>query len=194
MLSRIDDSTNTIPPATRNNANNTTIPTPSNATAYVDAITAPITPIQIADAQLNCLRLHEWITSETPYTVSPYTLQQILIPDTNRLVWCSKTPCDGRVWMYVLYPLCRAVFKQVHNLAHPGPNPTLKLVAERYVWDGMNKDVRTWTRACKLCQKAKVSRHTKSNYQTFSPSAKFVNVHIDIVGPLLTSNDIWIIY
>lgn len=49
----------------------------------------------------------------------------------------------------------------------------------------MAADVTKWTRACDPCQRAKVSKHTKSEYKSFKPPpAKFSEVHIDLVGPL----------
>ena len=53
----------------------------------------------------------------------------------------------------------------------------------------MNRDVIFWASACVPCQKAKVTRHTKSLLQKFkSPDQRFDIVHIDIVGPLPVSS------
>ncbi|GFV61285.1 hypothetical protein TNCV_2282771 [Trichonephila clavipes] len=42
-----------------------------------------------------------------------------------------------------------------------------------------------WCKSCIQCQRSKVSRHTKSPVVSFPlPSARFSNVHIDVVGPL----------
>nr|VZI50957.1 unnamed protein product [Spirometra erinaceieuropaei] len=64
-----------------------------------------------------------------------------------------------------------------------------KLLAERFVWPGMNKDVKAWARSCLSCQRNKVQRHTKSSPGTFpSPDARFSHVHLDVVDPLPPSN------
>ena len=49
----------------------------------------------------------------------------------------------------------------------------------------MNNDIRTWTKSCLHCQRAKIHRHTITLLSTFAtPDAHFRQVHIDIVGPL----------
>jgi hypothetical protein len=63
-----------------------------------------------------------------------------------------------------------------------------KLVAQRFLWPGMQKDCRMWARACLSCQSSKVYRHTVTPLGDFTPpAARFLHVHIDIVGPLSTS-------
>nr|VZH95960.1 unnamed protein product [Spirometra erinaceieuropaei] len=83
----------------------------------------------------------------------------------------------------------RAVFQTLHGLSHPGIQASQKLLAERFVWPGMNKDVKAWARSCLSCQRNKVQRHNKSPPGTFpSPDARFNHVHLDVVGPLPPSN------
>ncbi|BHF62422.1 hypothetical protein SprV_0200540400 [Sparganum proliferum] len=83
----------------------------------------------------------------------------------------------------------RAVFQTLHGLSHPGIRASQKLLAERFVWPGMNKDVKAWARSCLSCQRNKVQRHNKSSPGTFpSPDARFSHVHLDVVGPLPPSN------
>jgi cleavage and polyadenylation specificity factor subunit 1 len=80
------------------------------------------------------------------------------------------------------------VFQSVHDLPHAGTKATAKLVAQRFVWPGMQKNSRIWARACQPCQRSKVSRHTMTPLGNFTPpAAHFLHVHIDPVGPLLTS-------
>ena len=53
----------------------------------------------------------------------------------------------------------------------------------------MNRDVRTWARFCIQCQRANVHRHTFAPLSQFqAPSARFDHVHIDLVGPLPSSD------
>ncbi|BHF63888.1 hypothetical protein SprV_0200688300 [Sparganum proliferum] len=83
----------------------------------------------------------------------------------------------------------RAVFQTLHGLSHPGIRASQKLLAERFVWPGMNKDVKAWARSCLSCQRNKVQRHNKSPPGTFpNPDARFSHVHLDVVGPLPPSN------
>ena len=80
------------------------------------------------------------------------------------------------------------VFDSLHSLAHPGVCATQRLITERFVWPGMNTDVRKCTKACLQCQRSKIQRHTVTPLSTFAtPDARFDQVHIDIVSPLLPS-------
>jgi hypothetical protein len=73
-------------------------------------------------------------------------------------------------------------------MSHPGTKATAKLVAQRFVQPGMQKDCRAWAQVCQACQHSKVSRHTVTPVGDFTLlAAHFLHVHIDLVGPLSTS-------
>jgi cleavage and polyadenylation specificity factor subunit 1 len=56
------------------------------------------------------------------------------------------------------------------------------------VWPAIRKDCRTWARACQHCQRSKVSRHIITPVGDFTlPPARFLHIHIDLVGPLPSS-------
>ena len=58
-------------------------------------------------------------------------------------------------------------------------------MTSRFIWEGINKDVRLWTRTCTTCQASKVTKHTHSPPGNFPPpSERFDHIHIDLVGPL----------
>ncbi|XP_026695294.2 uncharacterized protein LOC113475388 [Ciona intestinalis] len=79
----------------------------------------------------------------------------------------------------------REIFNHFHSLSHPGIRASQRLIAERFVWKGMNANIRDYSKACLSCQQSKVGRHTFSSIQTISvPSQRFHSVHIDIAGPL----------
>jgi hypothetical protein len=65
------------------------------------------------------------------------------------------------------------VFQSVHNLWHPGTKATAKLVAQRFVWPGIQKDCRTWAWACQVCQRSKVHRHTARFHAAGSPFSSY---------------------
>ena len=91
----------------------------------------------------------------------------------------------GTARPYIPKAFRRLVFDTLHNLSHPGIRATQQLVTARYVWPGINRDVRAWAKTCLSCQRSKVHRHVKSPLGTFStPDARFDHVHIDLVGPL----------
>ncbi|GFT11196.1 transposon Ty3-I Gag-Pol polyprotein [Nephila pilipes] len=96
--------------------------------------------------------------------------------------------CDvsmDRIRPFVPKMFRREIFNNLHALSHPGVRASLKMVAERYVWPSMRQDVVLWARTCLQCQRAKVSRHTRSEIGKFElPSSRFEHVHIDLVGPL----------
>lgn len=78
----------------------------------------------------------------------------------------------------------RIVFNACHRLSHPGIQATQHLLTQRFVWPGINKDVREWTRCCLVCQQSKVSSHTKAPFGSFmAPTEHFDKVHVDILGP-----------
>ncbi len=79
----------------------------------------------------------------------------------------------------------RTIFDALHSLSHLGMRVTQRLVTRHFVWPGVNKDVRQWSRACVQCQRAKVHRYPRAPPGTFStPDARFDHVHVDIVGPM----------
>ena len=82
----------------------------------------------------------------------------------------------------------RPVFDSLHGLSHPGIRATQRLITSSYVWPRKNADVRRWTRSCLQCQRAKVHRHTRAPLTPFpTPDVRFNTIHIDLVGPLPTS-------
>lgn len=109
-------------------------------------------------------------------------------PDNNsRAIWCETSTNTPRP--YIPEPMRRHIFDGVHNLTHPGVRATRKKVASKYFWPSMNKDSSHWAKTCIDCQKAKITRHTRSEFQKFDlPSGRFDKIHIDLVGPLAPSN------
>ncbi|GBM42315.1 Pro-Pol polyprotein [Araneus ventricosus] len=81
------------------------------------------------------------------------------------------------------------IFKTLHFFSHPGISASIDLIAKRFVWPGMRKDIKSIVRSCVKCQRAKVTRHTKSPIGTFAiPDARFSHIHIDFIGPLPPSD------
>ncbi|XP_065213391.1 uncharacterized protein LOC135840687 isoform X1 [Planococcus citri] len=150
----------------------------------INSISASVTPEEIAQAQNTCPELQAW---KNGTSLIPLKLSGYLLPDGTS-IWCHENENNGPKQMYVPSTLRMKVFQQVHDLSHPGPKATLNLVKKRYIWPGINQDVRLWAKACQPCQKNKTSRHTHSPYQPLPLSDKLDHVHIDIVGPLAESN------
>ena len=76
-------------------------------------------------------------------------------------------------------------FDALHVLSHPGIRGCRRLLASRFLWPGMNKDVGAWASSCLDCQRTKVARHVRLPVQCIDvPSWHFSHVHVDLVGPL----------
>nr|VZI24083.1 unnamed protein product [Spirometra erinaceieuropaei] len=90
---------------------------------------------------------------------------------------------------FVPASMSRAVVQTLHRHSHPGIGASQKLLAERFVWPAINKDVKAWPRSCMSYQRNKVQRQNKSPPGTFpSSDARFSHVHLYVVGPLPPSN------
>nr|VZI46136.1 unnamed protein product [Spirometra erinaceieuropaei] len=119
--------------------------------------------------------------------VSGLQLQELPLKTGNGAILCDVSTPSHRP--FVPPSLRRKVFSSLHNLSHPGSRATEKLVSDRFVWPGMHKDLKTWTRACIPCQRSKIQRQNKALIGTFpGPGSRFSHVHLDIVGPLPLSN------
>ena len=105
------------------------------------------------------------------------------IPVGDGLLLCDESTGSPRPVLPVA--LRQPFVKALHDLSHPGIEATVKLVSKRFVWPGMDRDVRRWTRTCLACQRCKIGRHTKSAVSTFpAPQQRFDHVHVDLVGPM----------
>lgn len=103
----------------------------------------------------------------------------------------TKISCDtstGTPRPYLPLEFRKTVFHAIHDLNHPGIRTTRKMVAARFIWPSMNSDVNNWTRTCIPCQRVKVQQHTKAPIASFENVDRLYHVHIDIVGPLPTSD------
>jgi len=147
----------------------------------VEAITVPVTHDALAAAQADDEELRALLVSTTALQ-----LEKILIPGTSVELYCDTS--SGKQRPYIPAPLRRQIFNSLHSLSHPGIKATAKLVSQRFVWPAIQKDCRTWARACQPCQRSKVSRHTTTPVGNFPlPLARFLHIHIDLVGPLPSS-------
>ena len=114
---------------------------------------------------------------------SPFKVEAIPLPTGKDIILCdtstgSQRPLVPSQWR-------RTVFESLHGLSHPGIRATQRLITARYVWPGINADVRRWARSCTQCQRSKIQRHTVTPLSSFTtPDARFDTVHIDLVGPL----------
>ena len=119
-------------------------------------------------------------------TNSNLRFSKVTMPMCKDLLLCETS--SGTPRPFVLEHFRNIVFNSLHFLSHPGIRATQRLVTSRFFWPGMNADVRRWARSCLQCQGAKVHRHTTTPLGTFNTQdVRFDHVHIDLVGPLPTS-------
>ena len=72
------------------------------------------------------------------------------------------------VWPYIPKQHRYHLFRQLYDLSYPDIRTSQHMVTSRFIWDGINKDVRQWTRTCIKCQTSKVTRHTHTLLQQHS--------------------------
>lgn len=118
---------------------------------------------------------------------SNYELKQCSIPNSIKKIFCEVSTDNIRP--YIPESLRKRVFDAIHGISHPGIRTTRKMVAKRYFWPGMNKDVGIWAKTCNACQRAKVGRHNSSEIGHYENSGRFEHLHVDIVGPLPTTQE-----
>jgi hypothetical protein len=84
----------------------------------------------------------------------------------------------------------RRIFEALHGLAHAGIRATRRMIASRYLWPGLAKQVAEWCRDCQDCQRAKVTAQPAAAVQPIPvPTQRFSHLHLDIVGPLPCSKE-----
>jgi transposase InsO family protein len=147
----------------------------------VESVTAPPSLDALATAQRSDDELQTLLQSNIALR-----LEKQHIPCTTVSIYCDTSA--GKPRLYIPAPLRLQVFQSVHNLSHPGTKATAKLVAQRFVWPGVQKDCRTWARACQACKRSKVYRHTATPLRDLTlPAARFRHIHIHLTGALVMS-------
>ncbi|GFY14095.1 retrovirus-related Pol polyprotein from transposon 412 [Trichonephila clavipes] len=116
----------------------------------------------------------------------PLSLNVCHLPISATELICDTSTGSPRP--FVPHNFRRTIFEHFHNLAHPGVAASFQLIASRYVWPNMRKTVKDWVQNCIACQRSKVHRHTKTPLGTFAlPDARFSHIHVDLIGPLPSS-------
>ena len=110
-------------------------------------------------------------------------LRPVPLPYSDASVICDMS--TGTPRPFVPSTFREQVFTRLHALSHPGSRASQRLVTSRFVWPGINSDVRKWARQCIQCQRSKVHRHNVTPLSRFPTTHHiFTNIHIDLVGPL----------
>ena len=99
-------------------------------------------------------------------------------------LYCQEI--KGRYRPYVPAILRKKIMAQLHDLSHFGVVKTTNLISERFLWQGMKKDIKKYVQCCIMCQTCKVTKHNKTQLSNFSVKypERFAEIVIDTVGPL----------
>lgn len=84
------------------------------------------------------LQLHQESDPELQHLLTANTglvLKKLKYAANNTFIYCDTSTNNIRPYIPVNFR--KAVFKAVHNLAHPGQRQSSKLVASKYVWPSM---------------------------------------------------------
>ena len=81
------------------------------------------------------------------------------------------------------------IMQTIHNLGHFGRSRTYNQIKKYYYWPHMRRDITRHVMHCMKCQISKVTRIPKRTAVKFPATDRFKMVHIDIVGPLVTSHN-----
>ena len=131
--------------------------------------------------------------ADASITAVPTATTGLVIRDIPLDNYGNSILCDistGRPRPLVPDKWQRIVFDAVHDLSHPSIRATKQLVAAKFVWPGLRKQVGIWAKTCLRCQAAKVHRHTTAPVDQFVPATcRFDNIHVDIVVPLPPSQN-----
>ncbi|KAF2351531.1 Integrase catalytic core [Trinorchestia longiramus] len=179
-------------------------PRESRHLSYISQFTTDLRYIKgsentVADclSRINCISIIPVLEQLTLESISDAQkedpeLRSLLQATQNslRLVLANGVYCDADRpnRPYLPVTLRRAAIAHYHSLSHAGTDRTLHLIAERYVWPSMRKDVKHFVQHCHDCQSSKVTNHNRAALQACAFTGnKFDSVHLDLVGPLPTS-------
>ena len=168
---------------------------PGSSNVVADALSRP-SSLTADSTQVSCAA----IADNAPLDLQDMAVRQILCPQVQSLRQkpglhiLSQKEGDLDLWgdaatgtFRPLVPatLRRQVFDHLHGAAHPGMRASRRLIAARYVWPNLAKDITTWARECLHCQQAKVHRQVQVPAQHIPvPTRRFSHIHVDLVGPL----------
>ena len=93
----------------------------------------------------------------------------------------------------LLLPSCleKELLERYHDdSGHPGQENTIETISRHFTWFGMRTSIEDFVRSCPICQADKPNLHPRRPPQkiTDTPTAPFVKLSCDLIGPLPTTN------
>lgn len=153
--------------------------TVADALSRIEAIDMPVvvTTDELYEEQQKDKELQTLLRSETALT-----LKKLRLDEGDKTIYCDVT---DQIRIYVPIVLRKRIFDVTHKASHPSGRTTRKMIAQRFVWPNMQKDIAHWAKTCIACQRAKIHRHNvRSPEQIPVPDDRFSHIHLDVVGPL----------
>lgn len=149
--------------------------------ATINVLAPGVDYVALAAAQRDDNEIHAYRTA-----ISGLVLEDVQFGPADATILCDVSTGQPRPIVPAAWR--RRIFDMVHGLSHPSIRATKALMAAKFVWHGMRKQVGNWAKACIPCQTSKIHRHIKTPLQNFAlPGRRFDHIHVDIVGPLPTS-------
>ena len=114
------------------------------------------------------------------------SLSVVSVPLRDGVLLCDSSA--GSLQPLVPLQLRRHFFNLLHDVYHPGVCASWRLISSKFDWPGLSCDMGSWARSCLRCQWSKVSTHFHSSGPAILvPTRRFSHIHINIVGPLPSS-------
>ncbi|KXZ46379.1 hypothetical protein GPECTOR_44g55 [Gonium pectorale] len=90
----------------------------------------------------------------------------------------------GKMWVIVPRPDKRLeLLREAHGMGHFGFAKTYTFMSERFCWEGMKEEIRTYTRNCKSCKADRNKLLWEIPLQPLPIVPMWTRVHIDCMGP-----------
>jgi len=131
----------------------------ADALYRMEAVCASVSPEALAEEQANDAELAALLHGTTALR-----LENFPVPSSDVVIHCDTSA--ARPLPYVPATLRRHVFNTLQGIGHIETRATTKLTSQRFVWPGVQKDCRTWARACMSYQRLKISRHITTPWET----------------------------
>ena len=157
-----------------------------------DALSRPTLDNQVNNISLDCTDLPAMareqsrdseVTDLKESNTTSLRLQSYMIG--NQSILCDTSQAFPRP--FVPSSMRRKIFDEYHNRAHFGVKTTTRMISDRFVWPNVKKDIKEWCKECLTCQQNKITYHTKPRiHPSVSPTSRFTDISIDLVGPLPT--------
>ena len=159
------------------------VPAPSSAVPVLSALSLDLSASNIDFSTLPALQAD---CPSVQAMLSNPSLSVVSVPFQSSSVFCDVS--SGLPRPLVPESLRRQLFSSLHELSHPGVCASQRLLSSKFVWPGLSKDVGLWAKGCLRCQRSKIQSHVKSPVPSIDvPGRRFSHVHLDLVGPLPSS-------